>query len=241
MSGIFLYAHRGASAQAPENTLAAFRCAVEAGADGVELDVHLAADGTPVVIHDETLERTTDGGGPVAGCTVEELQLLDAGTWFDPHFAGETVPTLMEAMSLLAGRLRINVEIKEAQAGLAVLDLLRQFPQADVVVSSFNYGVLTRLRREAQQLPLAVLQDQGNWRLGLARAEALRACAYHPHVALVCRPLLAACRRLQLPVLPWTVDDPSVVRSLVRMGVAGLFTNDPDRVKCCCGGRQDPL
>ena len=238
MSGIFIYAHRGASAQAPENTLAAFRRALDAGADGIELDVHLAADGVPVVIHDETLERTTDGVGPVAGCTVEELQSLDAGTWFDPLFAGEQVPTLAETMNLLAGRLRVNIEIKEARAGLAVLDLLKHFPQADVVVSSFNYGVLARLRREAPQLPLAVLQERGNWRWGLARAEALRARAYHPHIDLVSRPLLAACRRLQLPVLPWTVDDPSAVRSLARQGVDGLFSNDPAGVKSCCRGRR---
>lgn len=241
MSGLFVYAHRGASALAPENTLAAFRHALQAGAAGVELDVHLSADGTPVVIHDETLERTTDGRGPVAGYTIEALQRLDAGSWFDPLFAGERLPTLAETLSLLAGRLRINVEIKESRAGLAVLDLLRHFPQADVVVSSFNYDVLARLRREAPQLPLAVLQDGGNWRQGLARAEALRACAYHPQAAMVSRPLLAACRAVHLPVLPWTVDDPAQVRLLVRLGVAGLFTNDPAAVKSYCCGRQGPL
>jgi glycerophosphoryl diester phosphodiesterase len=185
-----------------------------------------------VVIHDETLERTTDGCGPVVGCTVEELQSLDAGSWFDSLFAGEQVPTLEDTLRLLAGRLRVNIEIKEARAGLEVLDLLRQFPDADAVVSSFNYGVLVRLRQEAPQLPVAVLQEaDGNWRRGLARAEALRACAYHPHVDLVSRPLLSACRRMQLPVLPWTVDDPSIARALARMGVSGVFTNNPDGLR----------
>ncbi|MCM2264906.1 MAG: hypothetical protein NDI73_06925 [Desulfuromonadales bacterium] len=227
MRELFLYAHRGASVEAPENTLVAFRRALEVGADGIELDVHLSADGVPVVIHDETLERTTDGVGPVASHGSEELQTLDAGFWFDPHFAGEPLPTLEETLSLLAGRLRLNLEVKDSRAGLAVVALLRHFPTADVVLSSFDYGLLARLRRAAPDLPLAVLLDAGNWQRALVRAEALRACAFHPRADLVSRPLMAACRRLQLPVFPWTVDTPAQARGLVRMGVAGLFTNDP--------------
>lgn len=224
---LFLYAHRGASAEAPENTLAAFRQALEVGADGIELDVHLSADGIPVVIHDETLERTTDGSGPVVLHNVERLQALDAGSWFDPHFAGEPLPTLEETLALLSGRLRLNLEVKDSRAGLAVVELLRHFAQADVVLSSFDYGLLARLRRVAPDLPLAVLHDGDNWHRALARAEALRACAFHPRADLVGRPLMAACQRQRLPVFAWTVDAPSQARDLARMGVAGLFTNDP--------------
>ncbi len=227
MTNLFIYAHRGASAEAPENTLSAFRRALEAGADGIELDIHLSRDGVPFVIHDDTLERTTDGSGTVAEATSKVLRTLDAGSWFAPGFAGEPLPTLEAVLHLLAGRLRVNVELKDARAGMAVLDLLRQFPQADVVVSSFNHGLLALLRRVAPDLPLAVLQDAGDWHRALARAVSLRACAFHPHVDLVNRPLLAACRRLQLPVFPWTVDDPCRARALTRIGVAGLFTNDP--------------
>lgn len=227
MSGLFLYAHRGASATAPENTLAAFRYALEAGADGIELDVHLAADGVPVVIHDETLERTTDGSGKVAAHPAALLQTLDAGSWFSPHFAGEPLPTLAEALRLLAGRLRVNLEVKEPRAGLAVIELLRDFPAAEVVVSSFDHALLAELRRRAPDLRLAVLQAEGDWHRALARAAALRACAFHPHVDLVSRPLLAACHRLQLQVYAWTVDAPGLARALVRGGVTGVFTNDP--------------
>jgi glycerophosphoryl diester phosphodiesterase len=227
MSRLFVYAHRGASAEAPENTLAAFRRALDAGADGIELDVHLASDGVPVVIHDDRLERTTDGSGAVAALRAAQLQSLDAGSWFGPHFAGEPLPTLEEALRLLAGRLRINLEVKEARAGLAVLDLLQAFPTAEVVLSSFDHALLAALRRTAPDLPLAVLQATGNWRRALARAAALRACAFHPHVDLVSRPLLAACRQRQLPVFAWTVDDVGQARALARAGVAGVFSNDP--------------
>ena len=170
MRELFLYAHRGASAEAPENTLAAFRRALEVGADGIELDVHLSADGVPVVIHDDTLERTTDGSGPVAAQSRAGLARLDAGAWFAPEFSGEELPTLQATLLLLAGRLRLNLEVKAARAGMAVFDLLRHFPQADAVISSFDYGLLARLRRSAPELPLAVLQDAGDWHRALVRA-----------------------------------------------------------------------
>jgi glycerophosphoryl diester phosphodiesterase len=227
MNRLFIYAHRGASAEAPENTLAAFRRAVEVGADGIELDVHLSRDGLPVVIHDDALDRTTDGEGFVAAYDCEELRTLDAGSWFDPGFAGEPLPTLDETLSLLAGRLRLNLEVKDARAAMAILEQLHDYPQAEVVISSFDYGVLSGLRRVAHDLPLAVLYDSGNWRMALARAEALRAVAFHPHADRITRPLLAACRQLRLPVFVWTVDEPQQARSLARLGVAGVFTNDP--------------
>jgi len=226
MRTLFLYAHRGASAEAPENTLAAFRRALAAGADGIELDVHLSRDGVPVVIHDDTLERTTDGTGRVAAHPLDRLQMLDAGAWFAAHFAGEPLPTLEATLRLLAGRLRLNLEVKDARAGMAVLALLTRFPQADAVVSSFDHALLARLRRAAPDLPLAVLADR-DWHLAVGRARELRACALHPRADLVSRPLLAACRRLHLPVFAWTVDAPAQARAFARIGIAGLFTNDP--------------
>ena len=231
MNGLFLYAHRGASATTPENTLAAFRDALAAGADGVELDVQLSADGVPMVIHDDTLERTTSGSGPVAGHPAARLRALDAGAWFSPDFAGEPLPTLAETLQLLAGRLRINLEVKDRQAGTAVLDLLRDFPAAEVVVSSFDHALLATLRSHAPELPLAVLQAGGDWHRALARAQALNACAFHTQAELVSRPLLAACHRVPLPVFAWTVDDPRQARDLARIGVAGVFTNDPARLR----------
>jgi glycerophosphoryl diester phosphodiesterase len=220
--------------------LVAFRRALAVGADGIELDVQLSRDGVPVVMHDDTLERTTDGHGPVSGFSAAALGGLDAGAWFAPVFAGEPVPTLDEVLRSCAGRLRLNLEIKEPLAGKALLEALHAFPKADVVVSSFDLSLLVRLRQAHPGLPLAVLTD-GNWHQAVAVAAKIAACALHPHVELVSRPLMAVCRRRQLPVFPWTVDDPSRARSLVRIGVAGIFTNDPLRMRQLFPGDKPEL
>jgi glycerophosphoryl diester phosphodiesterase len=109
---------------------------------------------------------------------------------------------------------------------MAVLELLARFPRTEAVVSSFDHALLARLRRAAPDLPLAVLVDR-DWHRAITRAGLLRACAIHPRADLVNRLLLAACRRRALPVYPWTVDDPRQARALARLGIAGLFTNDP--------------
>lgn len=223
----FLWAHRGASAMAPENTLAAFAAAVECGADGLELDIHLSRDGVPVVIHDETLERTSDGHGLVRDKSWPQLQRLDAGSWYAEEFAGETIPALENILQIFGGLVRLNLEIKEFDAGLAVLDLLKRFPDADCVVSSFDYRLLERLRCADRRLPIALLFASGNWRDAVRLARALRAVAFHPEAAQVGRLMITACRQAQLPVYVWTVDSPPDARSLFRSGVSGVFTNDP--------------
>ena len=210
--------------------MAAFSAAVELGADGLELDIHLSRDGIPVVIHDESLERTTDGRGLVADASLEQLQQLDAGGWFSPEFMGESLPTLAEVLKAFGGRLRLNLELKEFDAGVEVLALLRQHPDAEVVISSFDYDLLKGLRSLDDALPLAVLFDDGNWRQAVRLANEISACAFHPAYDLVCHRMVAACRKLALPVSVWTVDQEAQARSLVRMGVSGLFTNDPGAI-----------
>ncbi len=229
LTRLFYWAHRGASSEAPENTMAAFLRAIECGADGIELDVHLSHDGIPVVIHDETLERTTNGDGPVGDWCFEALRQLDAGGWFAPGFSGETVPGLSEVLQVFSAHTRINLEIKETTAGEAVLALLTNFQHADVVISSFDLSLLQTIRSLAPDLPLAVLVDTCNWRQAVALAQQINAVAVHPHVTLVSRPLVTVCRQQGLPVHVWTVDDPGRARSLQRAGVSGLFTNNPAR------------
>ena len=210
--------------------MAAFSAAVELGADGLELDIHLSRDGIPVVIHDESLERTTDGQGLVADASLEQLQQLDAGGWFSPEFMGESLPTLAEVLSAFSGKPRLNLELKEFTAGVEVLSLLRQHSDAEVVISSFDYDLLKGLRSLDETLPLAVLFDDGNWRQAVRLANEISACAFHPAYDLVCHRMVAACRKLALPVSVWTVDQEAQARSLVRMGVSGLFTNDPGAI-----------
>jgi len=223
----FLWAHRGASCIAPENTMAAFAAAIDFGVDGLELDIHLSRDGVPVVIHDETLDRTTDGHGPICAKPWSELQMLDAGSWFSAAFAGEPIPTLEEVLQTFAGRVRLNLELKAFDAGVAVLELMQRFPDAEFVISSFDCRLLARLRATDASLPLAVLFASGNWRHAVRLAAGLRSVAFHSEAGQVSRPMITACRDAQLPVHVWTVDDPVTAKSLVRAGVRGLFTNDP--------------
>jgi glycerophosphoryl diester phosphodiesterase len=223
----FIWAHRGASADAPENTLVAFAAAEAAGADGIELDVHLSRDGVPVVIHDERVERTTDGHGAVAELRLAELRRLDAGSWFAPRFAGEPIPLLDEILDWADDRLRLNIEIKDARAGRALLDRLPHYPRARVLVSSFNHRLLENLRRIEPRLPLGFLFEEDGWHRVLRRTLACGAESLHPREDRVSRPLLAACKRQGLAVYPWTLDEPSRIRALRRLGIDGLFTNDP--------------
>lgn len=207
--------------------MAAFRRALESGADGIELDLHLSRDGVPVVIHDETLDRTTSGHGPVEQSDATALLKLDAGSWFSQEFAGEPLPTLAEVLSVFSGKLRLNLEVKKFDAGTAVLDLLRQHVTADIVVSSFDHDLLGRLRSVDRTLPLAVLYEQGDWQRVLQNAVALAAQAFHPAADLVTPTMMAACSRVGMPVHVWTVDDPVLARDMARDGVMGFFTNDP--------------
>lgn len=224
----FIWAHRGASGLAPENTMAAFTLAEQVGADGIELDVHLSRDGVPVVIHDETVNRTTNGRGGIVDVTQRELRELDAGSWFSSEFTGEPVPTLAEVLIWVEDRLRLNIEIKSAQAGRAVLDLLAEYPRARVLVSSFSHELLLAMRQWSPGLPIGFLIDSHFWRIALKRAVFCQAESFNPPAKHVSHLLVNACHRQGLTVFPWTVDGISHQNSLLRMGVDGFFTNFPD-------------
>jgi glycerophosphoryl diester phosphodiesterase len=222
-----IWAHRGASARTPENTLAAFRRALAEGADGIELDVHLSSDGVPVVIHDQDLARTTNGRGPVRALTLRQLRQLDAGRWFAPEFSGEPLPTLEETLAWAGDALQVNIEIKAPAAGFAVLEMLSHFPRCRVLVSSFHQELLERLRQSAPQVLLGVVTDTRFWKRTVERARRIRAFSLHLREDRVSERLLAACRRQGLKVFAWTVDDPERVENLWRLGIDGVFTNDP--------------
>ncbi len=230
-----LYAHRGANRRAPENTLTAFRLAIEEGADGVELDVRLAAGGEVVVVHDPRLDRVAGRALEVARADYDALRAVPIGE----H---ERVPLLDEALDLVVGAgLRLNVEVKgdvpdRLALALAVGRVLRRRSAAErahVVLSTFHPVVLLGLRAARPGVPLAFLFDgehTGPRRSALLR-RALLPDGLHPHHAL-CTP--AAVRRWKARgsfVSPWTVNDPAQARRLADLGVDSLITDDVPRIR----------
>jgi glycerophosphoryl diester phosphodiesterase len=234
-----IFAHRGARLVAPENTLPAFAAALEMGADGIELDIHATRDGKLAVIHDFTLEHTTNGVGRVADHTMNELVRLDAGSHFHPGFAGVPIPTLEEALDLVGNRCTLNIEIK-SDAGMGgdapepLVDLLRWRNLHDrVIVSSFNVMSLFHMRWLDDKVRLGLLFYEPlprfvrePWLLPLIRPEAL-----HPHYSLVDEPFMAWARQQGFAVNVWTVNEIDEARRLAALGVDAIITDAPDVIR----------
>jgi glycerophosphoryl diester phosphodiesterase len=233
------FAHRGASYDAPANTLAAFLLAAEMGADGVELDVHLSKDGEVVVIHDFSLESTTDGQGQVRDHALTELRELDAGSWFDPAFAGQRIPTLQEVVDAVGHRLLINIEIKtnklrDDALTAEVVRLVEDNNLSDrVIVSSFSPLALRSVRQANPTIPIGQLYDPEQ-SLVLRKAwlrHFIRPDALHPHCSVVDAKYVRWAREKGYRVHVWTADDPGEMRQLVADGVDLIITNRPDLLR----------
>lgn len=223
-------AHRGASGCYPENTLAAFRAAIEAGADMCELDVQLSRDGAMVVIHDDRVDRTTDGNGPVASMTLAEIKRLDAGARFDVCFKGEKVPTLEEVFDLVDGRCALNIELKSPGLETKVANLVRaRGAVGSTLISSFDWEALARIRHIAPELRLGLLASRWPARL-IGAATEMKADAINPSYDIVTEDLCIAAHSREINVYAWTVDEPAVMRSLIADGADGIVTNWPGRL-----------
>ena len=233
-SRVLVIAHRGDSRNAPENTLPAFEAAAELGVDFVELDYLTAADGVPVVFHDEFLDRTTDAcrrwAGrriPLAAKTFAELSELDAGSWFSPQFAGTRVSSLEQVLAAIVPRACLMIERKSGDAA-ACVDLLRSQDALDrVTVQAFDWQFLRQCHELAPELLLGALGDK---RLDQQRLDA--ACATGAHLigweaAALDGPTIAAVHACGLKAWAWTVDEPSEARRLLAAGVDGLISNVP--------------
>jgi glycerophosphoryl diester phosphodiesterase len=227
-------AHRGASGYAPENTLAAFRRAGELGATWIEFDVHLSADGVPVILHDDILQRTTNLGQPVrvTQLTLKELKELDAGSWFGSAFKGETIPTLDEVLEEFGPSLGLNIEIKskigfEVDNGIEhkIAKALSRFNLRDkVVISSFDPSRLVTLHRHYPQLRLALLYSEpaGEDQPGFdpfKLAGSFGAVALHPPFKVVTPGLIQRAHELGLAVNTWTVNEVADIQRLIGLGV----------------------
>ncbi|HXD90728.1 MAG TPA: glycerophosphodiester phosphodiesterase family protein [Candidatus Binataceae bacterium] len=224
-------AHRGASADFPENTLAAFAAAIRAGADMCELDVQKTSDSALVVIHDETVDRTTDGHGRVDALTLASIKRLDAGRWCDAQFADETIPTLQEVFVLTTGLCGLNIELKAKGVAEQVCGMIREHAaEGTAMVSSFDWAELAEVRRLAPAIRIGLLADRALARL-LDTAERMTAWAINPDRKLVAPRLCVTAHRRGLQVYTWTVDAPDEMRRLIGAGVDGIMTNHPERLR----------
>lgn len=237
-----MIAHRGASADYPENTLAAFDAAIRMGADMVELDVQLTADGEVVAHHDKKVSRCTDGKGAVAACSLAALKALDAGSWFDRKFRGEKIPSLSEVLALCKGRAPLNIEIKTeavtdgAAGGIEerCLDLVaRHGMTGHVAFSSFDPRALLHLRQLDASLTLAVLYEKRLYAdcLPSQIVKQVGADVFHCSRWQLTRRWLDDLKAHGIPVNVYTVNREGDMRRLIAKGVNGLFTNRPGVLK----------
>lgn len=238
-----IVAHRGASSSAPENTLAAFRAAAGMNADGVEFDVQLAKDGVPVVFHDAGLKRIAGRREAVADLSSAELSSVDAGSWFDKTYSGETIPTFSAALEVLqdfAGE--IYVELKcgpenMAATAEAVCAIAAASPLArQIIIKSFRPGIIPIVKRIIPNVRAYGLFSRDTLTLLRKKryipmlANEFGADGLSLHHSLVSEKLLAAAKTLGLPVSVWTVDDTKWIKRAAETGIDALITNDPAKL-----------
>jgi len=229
---VLVDAHRGASAHHPENTLASFRAAVDTGADSVEFDLRLSADGHAVVIHDETVDRTTDGTGTVSDLPVAELRALDAGSWKNARFSGERIPTLEETLTVLGSTSRVNMELKTedpAIAEVAVAAIERRRLHHRIMVSSFHLEHLVRVKTRLPgvwtHLFLEPPLPDGFWD-GDGRFVNSLGLPWQS----ITTGLIDEFHRRGRAAWTYTVDDPDRALELAASGVQAITTNDPESI-----------
>jgi glycerophosphoryl diester phosphodiesterase len=239
-----VYGHRGASADAPENTLAAFRVLQSTPARGVELDIRLCASGEIVVSHDDSMERTAGATARISRTTLSDLQQYDVGAWFAQEFRGERVPLLSDVFDLLGGDFQYDIEIKpyghdagrsRVRIETALRDLVVSRGLAGrCMVSSFDPFVVRRFSRLESGVPTALIYGQrSRMPVPLRRGRGRLVCrpdVLKPHYSEVTRELVKREHRYNRTVVPWTVDDPDTAIELARLGVDGIITNVPSLI-----------
>ncbi len=228
------FAHRGFSANFPENTLLAFEKAIEAGAEGIEFDVHLTRDGIPVIHHDEKLERTTNGTGLIGKYTFDELQQLDASGKFKGLVPPQRIPSLRQYFELVSGANIIsNIELKNnviqyPEIEQRVLDLIEEFnAQGDVIVSSFNHYSIRSFKKLAPEIQTGVLEESQIVNPG-EYAKSLKAENYHPYFHSLTDEIIQNLHAHQIKINAWTINDSNDMLAAIKMKLDGIITNYPD-------------
>jgi len=234
MNKPLIIAHRGASAYAPENTLSAFKKAVQMGADGIELDVQLSKDGHVVVIHDTRVNRTSNGNGRVRSLTLKQLKSLDFGSWFSDEFKDETICTLEEVFDYLKDwKGLINVEIKRewfqfTKIEKKVAELIAKFDrQNNTIVSSFSTYSLIMMKIINKDIKTGILYATSS-RNSVTYARIIRVNAIHPWYQNVSLDLMNSANENNIKINTYTVDNPDSIKKLAVIGVGGIITNVPD-------------
>ncbi len=245
--GIEIIAHRGYSARAPENTLAAMELAIRAGAGALEFDIHATADGVPVVIHDDSLSRTTGRHGNIAQCTFDQVGSLDAGSWFAPEFAGQRIPSLEELLRTVAGRVnRLYIELKPHAFTAAqletVVDLLERHDFTErCVIMSFDWSMLEQIGAYSHRLTLAYLaDDEDTFLRALERTQADGMawvdCNYK--ILLQNPELVRYAHNIGAELAVYTVNDTAAASALARLGVQRITTNEVEKLLKWAAGRS---
>ncbi|WP_071395706.1 glycerophosphodiester phosphodiesterase [Bacillus tuaregi] len=230
-----IFAHRGYSAQYPENTMLAFTEAEKAGADGIELDVQLTKDGEVVVIHDESVDRTTNGKGNVKDITYNALKKLDAGYKMKTLLKKEPIPLLREVLEWLSGnRMVCNIELKNGifpYDGMEekVIELVRQYKLSDrIILSSFNHYSIVTCYRQAPEIETAPLMGQVMY-MPWIYAESIRAKGIHPKYKGLTDDIIQQSESYGIVVRPYTVNKEKDMARLMKLGCSAIITDDPVR------------
>jgi glycerophosphoryl diester phosphodiesterase len=232
----FIIAHRGYKAKYPENTLSAFNAATDAGAQMIEMDVRLTKDRKVVIMHDESLDRTTDGYGLVKDRTLEELKQLDAGSWFHPKYAGERIPTLEEVLSNMTGRVLLNIEIKAAEYDpnqppdaieqQVIQHIQRRKALASVLISSFEPKILENVVATQNEIPIAFISSQPADQDTLRICQRLKIFSWHPNMDIVTREQVRMMHKAKINVFPYNVNSPKDFQKSIQMKADGVIVDD---------------
>ena len=231
-----IIAHRGGRRWAPENTMAGFRKSIEAGLDGIELDIHRCSTGELVVIHDEDVQRTTNGVGLVKDISFPELQRLSAGLWFGKEFGEERIPLLKDVLDLVAGQCVLNIEIKNTPIDYPgidddLIDLLSDYPDRDkLIISSFDHKIVRLMHSKVPDLSFALLADA----LFIDVADYARrigATVWHPSFGSLREEAVAEAQAAGMLVNAWTVNTTREWSMAISMGLDGIITDDPEGLR----------